>query len=136
MFEGTLSQEEFLSAFAGYLQANNLSAVVFFSEVSGKVKLVGFGTFWVRGRVIQTENLIWMDYASQRNILEAAINFLNEMRRTTHPDTGRKYVVLEFAEEQHEAFFNTICKYGVMRRAGTYHELYEGKACAYETRSV
>jgi hypothetical protein len=99
------------------------------------MKVIGFGTFWVRGRVIQTENFVWFDYASQRNILAATVNFLNEMRRSVHPDTGRKYVVLEFAEQKDEEFFNTICKYGVMRRTGTYMEIYDGKACAYETRS-
>lgn len=97
--------------------------------------MVGIGLFWLRDRCWQTENLIWFPWASTKNILASYVNFVNVMRNA-EADSG-KYFILEFAQEKDQKFFDTVCSYGVMRRAGTMYEFYKGgKACVYESRSA
>lgn len=135
IFEEDMDKDEFLQAIASYLDANNLEAISFFAGED--LKAVGLGLLWVRGRVIQISDLIWYPWASKRQVIETFLNFINEIRSTTHPETGRKYMVLEFAREEDQAFFDYICKYGVMRRVGTSYEIYENqRARIYETVGV
>lgn len=135
-FELELTKEELPEALNAYMVANDLVGMTYFAEHKGKMAAIGIGLFWQRGRVLQTENLIWFPWSSSRNVLETYINFLNQIRRMDHPETGMKYMVLEFAEEKDQKFFDHVSSYGVMRRVGTSHEVYPGaKSCIYETRS-
>ena len=136
-FKVDMQKEEFQSKLEQYIYDNNLSPVTFFTKIGGKDVAVGIGLFWIRGRVMQTENLIWFPWASKRIILENYVNFINNTRKTLHAGSNKPYVVLEFAMEKDKGFFDHVCSYGIMSRVGTSLELYEdGKCCVYESRSI
>lgn len=129
-----LDKSEFPQALMEYMEFNVLSAITFMA--GDDLRVIGVGFFWPRGRILQTADLIWFPWASKRNVLESYLNFANEIRNTTHPESGNKYVVLEFCREEGEKFFTQMCRYGVMRRVGTSHEVHPNeKTCVYETRS-
>ena len=130
MFRAGLGQPEFIEALERWLSALSLTPIVY--AHNGVV--VGFGTFWVRGRVWQTADIIWFRWSTPRKILETYVNFVNEVRKTVYDESGNN-MILEFAAEKDQAFFDHVCKYGIMRRVGTSHEIYDGKCLIYESRS-
>lgn len=118
------------------MELNVLAGFVYFADINGKSIPVGYGLFWERGRIFQTENLIWFPWANSRAILETYVNFIVKMRSEKH-ESGHNYVILEYAMQKDQKFFDHVCKYGVMRRVGTSLEVYPGsKSCIYESRSV
>ncbi len=134
VFKQALSQEEFAEALNSFIAINHLTPYTFFAEVSGKIRAVGCGFFWVRGRIFQTENLIWFKWASKRIILESYVNFISKMRKLVYADTDKTYVILEYAREKDRPYFDHVCKYGVMHRVGTSYEIYHNeKCCIYES---
>lgn len=70
--------------------------------------------------------MIWFPWASDRNRLEAAVGLFDQLRTD--------WIVIEFACPQDQAFFDVICRYGVMRRIGSTHDLYDEPAATYQTR--
>lgn len=77
--------------------------------------------------VMWTGDFIWFPWASARNKLEAAVHFLNQMRKTT--------TIVGFCEPAAIDFFEHICRYGVLRRAGTVFDMIgEGPRAVYQTR--
>lgn len=90
---------------------------------------VGAVFAWVRGKVVQMGDMLWFPWASKRNILEASIIFFHEMRKQA--------VVLEFAQKKDEAFFSHIASYGIMRRVGHVHDIYQDQpAILFQTRGI
>lgn len=134
-FKGDMSKEEFKEKIERYIFENNLSPVTFFTKKDGRDMAIGIGLFWIRGRIMQTENLIWFPWASNRIILESYVNFVNNTRKTLHEPSGKKYLILEFAMEKDKGFFDHVCSYGIMSRVGTSLEIYNNeKCCVYESR--
>lgn len=134
VFKQELTQQEFSEAINFFIAANNLTPYTFFAEVGGKIRAVGCGFFWVRGRILQTENLVWFKWASRRIILESYVNFISKMRKMVYSNTEKTLVVLQCAMEKDKGFFDHVCKYGVMRRVGTSYEIYSNeKCCIYES---
>jgi len=134
IFEQEMTQKDFKEAVEWFLASNNLTPFTFFAEVKGKMQAVGTAFFWIRGRVMQTENLIWFPWAKKRNILESYVNFVTKMRSTIHPESNRTLMILEFALEKDKNFFDHVCSYGIMRRVGTSYEVYpDQKSCIYES---
>lgn len=134
IFEQEMAQKDFKDALEWYIGNNALTPFTLFAEVKGKMQAVGLALFWIRGRIAQTENLIWFPWAKKRNILESYVNFVNKTRSMVHPDTNRTYMILEFAMEKDKGFFDHVCSYGIMRRVGTSYEVYpDQKSCIYES---
>lgn len=78
-------------------------------------------------KVLWVGDFIWFSWASKRNKLEAAVHFLNQMRK--------EVTILGFAEPIAIPFFEHICRYGVLRRAGTVFDMIgEGPRGIYQTR--
>lgn len=72
-------------------------------------------------------DFLWFPWASPRNKLEAAVHFLNQMRK--------QYAMIGFSEPSAIPFFEHICRYGVARRAGTVFDVFEeGPRAVYQTR--
>jgi len=125
-----LTKEEFAPSLNSYMLENSLIGYAF---VKGD-DVIGIGLFWPRGRVYQVSDLIWFPWTSPWTVVKAFARFVHEVRETDFAD-GQKYMILEFAREQDQGFFDHMCKYGIMRRIGTSHEIYpDGKACVYESR--
>ena len=77
--------------------------------------------------VMWVGDFIWFPWASPRNRLEATVHFLNQMRR--------EHAILGFAEPESIEFFEHVCRYGVLRRAGTVFDmLQEGPMGVFQTR--
>jgi hypothetical protein len=72
-------------------------------------------------------DFLWFPWASKRNKLEAAVHFLNQMRKEN--------AIIGFAEPEAIPFFEHICRYGVLRRAGTFFDIFsEGPRAVFQTR--
>lgn len=76
-------------------------------------------------------HVIWFPWASPRNRLEAAVAFLNEMRKT--------WQVVIFARPENagpKGLFTVLCKYAVLRPVGTFYRWFgDGeKAMIYQTK--
>lgn len=77
--------------------------------------------------VLWIGDFIWFPWASARNKLEAAVHFLNQMRKD--------HCIVGFCEPVAINFFEHICRYGVLRRAGTVFDMIgEGPRAVYQTR--
>lgn len=136
VFKEHLTKDEFLEAVVWFMDENRLAGFIFMAEVSGKTQPIGLGLFWERGRILQTENLIWFPWSTKRSILESYVSFIANFRKEIHEESGKNYVILEFAQEKDRKYFDHVCRYGVMRRVGTSLEVYpDGKSCIYESRS-
>jgi hypothetical protein len=77
---------------------------------------VGFVTVW---RVVHPAqvpqfypHVIWFSWATARNKLECALNFLVEMKKEA--------LGIVMTEPENWRFFGHLCKYGVLRRVGTF----------------
>lgn len=73
------------------------------------------------------DSFVWFPWASKRNRTEAAVNFINDARA--------EIPMLGFVRPDDMSFFNMIAKHGIVRRVGTSHEIFDGKAAIYETRT-
>ena len=72
-------------------------------------------------------DFIWFPWASIRNKLEAAVHFMNQIRK--------ELTIVGFCEPEAINFFEHICRYGVLRRAGTVFDMIgEGPRAIYQTR--
>lgn len=73
-------------------------------------------------------DIVWFPWASPRNRLEAAVNFFNTIRK--------QIPMMDYAHgEVNRRFFDTMCKHGIMRRAGTTLNVVKDEPVAiFETR--
>lgn len=137
VFKNKLTNEEFADELDDYISTNNLTPFSLFGVVKGVPRIIGIAMFWVRGRVMETSDIIWFPWASKRLILECYINFVNKIRKEEFDKTGKNYMILEYAQEKDAKFFDHVCSYGIMRRVGTSYEIYQdAKCCVYESRSI
>lgn len=81
-----------------------------------------------RAGVLWMADVIWFPWASSRNKLESIVNFMNSMRK--------QWLIFEFAIPAETPFFDHVCRYGVMRRAGTVFDLYTEPASVFQTRKL
>lgn len=82
------------------------------------------------GRVMFIVNMIWYPWATDRNILEGSVSFINQARKETK--------VYGFVQMKDVGFWNHVCRYGIMRRVGTSYELYAdgSQAAVYESKRL
>lgn len=133
-----ITLDEFRQCFADYLRAVGCTSVTFYTKVDGADLPVGVGIMWIRGRIIQNENLIWFPWASPRNILEGAINYFDTFRLCKESISGAYYKVLEFAQEKDVKFFDRLVQMGILERVGVINDLYLDKqeCTLYVTKEV
>lgn len=123
--------EAFTEAFTEHVSVRFQTAYTLIAAPPGKDAMpvgVVFGIKPFYGHaVLWVGDFIWFPWASKRNKLEAAVHFLNQMRKTN--------TVIGFAETSAIDFFEHICRYGVARRAGTMFDMFEeGARGIYQTR--
>ena len=74
------------------------------------------------------DRMAWFPWASARNRIEAAVNFLVKIRH--------EIPMIGFAEPQDSAFFIALVRHGMVRRIGkSYTVKPDVEATVYETRS-
>lgn len=133
-----LSFDDFKVSFAYYLSANKCTSVTFKITKDGAELPIGVGIIWVRGRIIQNENLIWFPWATPRNILESCINYFDTFRNAKEKISGANYKILEFAMEQDVKFFDKLVQMGILEKVGKISGLYLDKqdCTLYTTKEV
>jgi len=136
VFSTEMNVPDFKAQFSEYVSSRFNGAWTFVSDESGTTKPMGFALGVVRdGRLIQLEEMIWLPWASPREVLEAATGFMDSMRR--NEVGGRPVVVLEYSRMKDKKFFEAIAKRGVMRRVGHVHDIYRDEpAVLFQTRAV
>ena len=109
----SMTPPEFMSAFKEYGEKYFDEAVVFLAPYAGTYGPVGYIALTSSKivRPIFIEEMVWFPWASPRNILESAVNFFNEARKST--------TIHEYARMKDKKFFERICKHGIMRRIGS-----------------
>ena len=130
-----LTKDRLSELLENYISDNNLTPFSIFANIDGKKRIIGIALFFIRGRLMETSDIIWFPWATKRLILEGYVNFVNSIRKQSNNDMGQKYVIIEYAQEKDVKFFDHVCSYGIMRRVGTSYELYHNeKCCIYESR--
>lgn len=133
--EAGLDPEEFSRRFELTLVAYGLDCYVMKAHTERGLIPIGYVLLWARGRLLEISNFIWFEWASSRNKLEAALNFLNQFRSTVHEPTEKKYKLIGFVETKDRAFFDRMCDYSVLRMVGKVYDFYDsGPGYVYETR--
>jgi hypothetical protein len=81
------------------------------------------------GPFILMDGIFWLPWASKRNKIETAVQFLNSMRKHC--------VILITALKSDIPFYEHIAKHGVLRRVGTLYGVYKDEPCAlFQTREI
>jgi hypothetical protein len=123
--------DSFAEAFAEHAAARYQSAYTLIASPPNREPMpvgVVFGIKPFYGKnVLWIGDFLWFSWASSRNKLETAVHFFNQMRKET--------AIIGFSEPESIDFFEHICRYGVMRRAGTVFDfLNEGPMAVFQTR--
>lgn len=113
-----LNPLEFSKTFIQIVQSNDLDPIILFAENNGVVKPVGYLLLWNRGRIAIILQFHWFYYATSRNKMESAMNYLNTVRRTEHEATESKYRVIGIVDPESNKFFEHLSKYKVVRKVG------------------
>lgn len=90
-----------------------------------------FGVVPLRGkRILWTGDYTWFPWASNRNRLETAVHFGNQIRK--------EWVMIGFVDMVNVHLFEHVCRYGVGRRVGTLFDLDDsanaGPIAVFQTR--
>jgi hypothetical protein len=123
--------DTFTTAFADHVAQRYHVAYTLVATPPGKDTMpvgVVFGVKPFHGEpVLWIGDFLWFPWASKRNMLEAAVHFMNQMRK--------EQTLIGFAEPEVIPFFEHICRYGVTRRAGTFFDIFtEGPRAIFQTR--
>ncbi len=126
------SPEAFESAFTEHVALRYNVAYTMIAAPPGREPMPVGVVFGIRPfygeKVLWIGDFLWFSWSSTRNKLEAAVHFLNQLRRDG-------WTVLGFAEPEAIPFFEHICRYGVARRAGTVFDMIgEGPRGVFQTR--
>lgn len=73
---------------------------------------------------------IWFQWATRRNIMETAVRFFVETRK--------EFKVIVFSKPETRTFFTHLCKYGLLRRVGTFKNFFpdDDDAAIFQGRRV
>jgi len=123
--------EAFTEAFGEHIALRFQRAYTLIATPPGKDTMpvgVVFGIVpFYQKQVMWLGDFIWFPWASPRNKLETTVHFLNQMRK--------QYTIIGFCEPEAINFFEHICRYGVLRRAGTVFDFFEeGPRGIFQTR--
>lgn len=109
--------DEFSELFNAELQAGGFDVVMFTEGKSGDGKPLGYLLLWNRGRLIILYQFRWFFWASDRNRLECAMHYLNEIRSQPW-EFGHNYRAVGIVDRQSRSFFRHLQKYKVVREVG------------------
>lgn len=128
MFKEGLDKQAFRDAFAEHLVGTYGQAWTLFSETPEGRHASGMVFGWpLLGRVLIIGDMVWFPWATKRNVLTAAVNFVNALRDDL--------LILEFARQKDVPFFERLTEYGLMRRVGVVHDLYKEPAMLFQSQT-
>jgi len=125
------SPEEFTAQFGEHIALRYGHAFTMLAAPPGRDFMpvgVVFGITPFFGKpVMWLGDFIWFPWASKRNKIETGVHLFNQMRK--------EVTVFGFAEPESISYFEHICRYGVMRRAGTVFDMtQDGPMAIFQTR--
>lgn len=131
VIEADNTPEAFTAAFADHASSRFQTAYTMLATPPNKPNMpvgVVFGIMpFYQQPIMWFGDFLWFPWASKRNKLEASVHFLNQMRKS--------YAMIGFCEQDAIRFFEHICRYGVLRRAGTVFDMFEdGPRGVFQTR--
>lgn len=132
--EPDMNPQEFAARFEYVLLKYHMDCMILSAENGNGIRPVGFVLLWSRGRLLEISNFVWFEWATTRNKLESALNFLNQMRRTVHEPTGRNFKLIGLTQGKEQPFWRRLADYKVIRLVGKPNDIYADDECyLYET---
>ena len=101
----------------GLIQNQGDAEVLFAKTTHGMIP-VGMATVIYRDRHVEP-HVIWFKEASARNKLECTAKFLISLKG------GSSIIIV--AQPENVTFFGHLCKYGILRRIGTFRDYWDGE---------
>ena len=131
LVEDGLDQESFRDAFAKLVLSTYHAVWALKAKTERGVIPVGFAFgFWLHPAKQETmiiNELVWLPWATPRNIIETTANFVTKERK--------KLKMIAFARKKDKSFLEVLAKHGIVRRVGTSHTIFsDGPATVWETR--
>jgi len=130
-FEGTdMTAEDFKAAFEKIVITKCPATWVLFAQTSKGMRPMGavFGSWAPNAEYIIIAGMCWFPWATKRNIIEAAVNFLNGVRK--------EFMLMFYALPEHKRTYEVCAMHGVIRRVGTSYAAIPGHAAAvFESRA-
>lgn len=117
MFEEGLTAREFKDAVEQFVLTNYHGGWTLLANT--KKGFIPVGMVFAKDDGVFSEpigkvsGVFWMPWATNRNKIESAVNFFNEIRK--------EYVFIGRAEMKDKKFYEYIAKHGIVRRVGTIH---------------
>jgi len=127
-----MGRDDFTSILAEVLAPRDWALTLLADTPDGRIPIGSLTAMNPLGtRIVWIADILWFKWSSPRNRIESVANFINEMRDD--------FTVMEYADEREpetKRFFENLCKYGIMRRVGTLHDLYGpgNSAAFYQSR--
>ena len=127
VFTDGLTQEDFRALFGAFLAENYDAVWTVFAETPGGRHAAGmvFAEMVASGRMVIIRDTIWFPWATKRNILTSAANFVNALRSDA--------VIMSFARQRDVPFFERLSEYRLMRRVGAVHNVYNEPAILFQS---
>lgn len=127
-----LSEADFGEAVESEIEGNYDAIWALLAKTRGRMVPVGFVFgFWAHPKIppfMHVGDMIWMPWATRRNIVEASVHFFNRIRR--------EIKLIEYARIKDKKFFQMLCDHGIMRHVGVSHVIYENEpAHIFETKA-
>lgn len=128
--DGQMGADEFKTAFqAAVLNGCHAAWVLFAPTRKGSIPVGVIFAEWARSQTsMDVTGGIWLPWATNRNILEAAVFFLDGIRK--------EFPLMIYALPEHKRLYDVCCMHAVLRRVGTSYNCIPGKMVAvFETRA-
>jgi len=128
-FEDDLKPKEFRENFIYLVENIYVGGYTLFADTSEGYIPVGMVFMALHSLAVPnvfTASVEWFPWASNRNIIESAVNFYNEVRK--------EHAVIGYALGDHRKLYEVLAKHGIVRRVGTTYTVFKGdRAAIFET---
>ena len=118
LFQRGLSPKDFTKALVARFQQPDTKHFMLEAPTSLDTRIAGMIEAMVDLDKMEP-HVLWLPWATPRNKLETLLHFLNEVRRT--------HESIIIADPDDKAFFETLCRYAVIRRVGTLERWVRGQ---------
>lgn len=129
--DGLMSADEFKVAFEKTVVERFHAAWTIFAMTKKGFVPVGivFGAWAPNAPYMIVSGLCWFPWASNRNIVESIVGFLNGVRKD--------FMLQFYALPEHKRTYEVCAMHGIVRRVGTSYVAFPGKpAAVFETRAA
>lgn len=131
IFPEDLNAQDFTQLFQQFAIGRYDGVWTLFAETGKGFIPVGLAVgFWPHREAMQwmlMDAFVWFPWASSRNKIESAVNFLNGVRH--------QIPMIGFVKSEDRTFVDVIAKHGILNRVGTSYNIFPGeRASIWETR--